>query len=198
MRKTHFRILLLILVLFPSMLFAVDDDRMEETYVLGNRTFSINLGAGVPLFFQDFDGKSYSANLDLGMHGSLEMDFFLNNYFRTGISIGGMISGGPNDDNLYMVPIVWENIYELRRYPFLIPLSLGIGMNVSQYKDITQKDLIVKPGLGAYYYINSEWAFGLDLDYWWVPQIYNRDDISNDQSRIGNFLGVTIGALYHF
>jgi len=185
-------------LLLGATLFGAEADDYEETYVLGNRTFSINLGAGLPLFFQDFGGETYPANLELGMHGALQMDVYLNDYFRTGMSIGGMINGGPNKDDLYMVPMIWENTAELRYYPFKIPVSLGMGLNISQYKDESHTDFILKPGAGFYYYINSEWAFGLDLDYWWVPQLYNENNIGSDQNRMGNFLGITLGALYHF
>lgn len=55
----------------------------------------------------------------------------------------------------------------------------------------------MRPGFGAYWDYTTSWAFGVNLYYWWIPQIYTSTALA-DQTRYGNFLTITLSALYHF
>jgi hypothetical protein len=56
-------------------------------------------------------------------------------------------------------------------------------------------DPIVRPGFGIYFDWNAEWSFGLDLTYWFVPQLNSDDSRFNS---LGNFMDANLAAEYHF
>ena len=68
-------------------------------------------------------------------------------------------------------------------------------MNVVRYQEDTYLDLILKPGVSAFWQFDVTWSFGLNLIYWWVPHI---STTSREDTRFGNFLEITLSALYNF
>ena len=66
---------------------------------------------------------------------------------------------------------------------------------MSSWKQNFTVDPIIRPGFGVYFDWSTEWSFGADMTYWFVPQL-SADDSQYDA--IGNFLDVTLSAEYHF
>ena len=175
-----------------------DDDRFVPTYSLGNQMLMINAGMFIPLFFQSLSGNMESTNLSLGGVGSLQWSAYLNNDMTLGIEGGGMFAFSPNGRNLFMLPVTVRYAYILRAFPFEFPLSLAAGFNFTRLDSQFQILPIVKPGVSAYWNYSPEWAFGVNFIYWWTPNIYQGPSPPNNQSRFGNFLEITLSALYHF
>lgn len=159
---------------------------------------SLNLGTIFPLFYTGGPGGYEDANLTVGGTGHLQWSAFLNNNWAVGGEFGGMFAFTPNQNTLFMIPLATRLTYFLRAYPFEFPLSLAAGINFSRFEENFKSDPILIPGIGAYWNYNTEWAFGLDLRWWWVPQIYTGPTPPSDDTRFGNFLASTLSVMYRF
>ena len=198
--------LLLILFIFISgSIFAASDeddddyDTYEETFSLGDQMFFINGGVFIPLFFFDRSADVMDTNLTLGGTGSLSWQVFLSNHISVGGELGGMFALSPNKRVLYMIPLTVKATYWFRFYPFEIPISLGLGGNLSILEEAAHIDFIAKPSLGFYWNFNEEWAFGANAAYWFVPQMYSGSGkVSSSHSMFGNFMDVTLSVLFRF
>jgi len=173
-------------------------DEFVPTYGLGDQLLSLNLGMLFPLFYTGGSDGLQDANLTLGGTGHLMWSSFLSNNLAVGGEFGGMFAFTPNRNTLFMIPLAARVSYFLRSYPFEFPLTLSAGMNFSRFRDNFKVDPIVIPGAGFYWNYNTEWAFGLDLRYWWVPQIYSGPEPPSEDTRFGNFLASTFSVLYRF
>lgn len=173
-------------------------ERFVPTYALGDQLLAINLGPFIPLFFYGGPDGVQDTQLSIGGTGSLHWSAFLNNNMAVGIEGGGMFALTPNNRTLFMLPLMARYTYFLRAYPWEFPLHLGAGINFSRLEENFKVDPILKPGFSVLWNYNAEWAFGVNISYWWVPQIYRGPDPPSDDSRFGNFMDVTLSALYHF
>lgn len=193
-------IVFILLLAAPMGVFAQDaEESFEPTYGLGDQMLSLNLGLFIPLFFTGGPDGLQDANLTLGGTGHLLWSAFLTNELAVGGELGGMFAFTPNRNTLFMIPLATRLTYFIRSYPFEFPLSLAAGMNFSRFGDSFKIDPIIIPGVGFYWNLNTEWAFGLDARYWWVPQIYTgQSEIPSADNRFGNFLATTLSVLYRF
>ncbi len=173
------------------------DNKQVPLYTLGDQMLCINGGLFVPLFFQAPTGAIAGTNLSLGGVGSLQWASYLNNNFNVGIELSGMFAFSPNMWALFMVPITVKASYVFRFFPFELPIYMGVGPVLTKYKEEFHVAPILKPGFSFYWMATSDWSFGLNIVYWWIPQIYT-DTTRIDQSRFGNFLEASLSALYHF
>ena len=119
---------------------------------------------------------------------------YVNSWLRVGIEVGGMFAFSPNMNTLLALPITAKASYVFSAYPFEIPVSLAVGMNIVKYIDASTIDLLLKPGVSGLWAYNASWSFGVNLNYWWSMQF--SDPAS--EGRIGNFLEITLCALYHY
>ena len=167
-------------------------------YSLGDQMLSINLGLMVPLFFNWGPEGFARTNLSVGGIGSLQWGSFINSRVALGMELAGTFMFTPNGRSLFMVPITGKVSYFFRPYPFEIPIFLGAGLNISRLDDQTKFDPILKPGASFYWAYNPEWSFGLNTVWWWVPQFYRGPEPPSGDTRVGNFLELSLSALYHF
>jgi len=199
--KQPCRIALAVIALFASSLasaFAADTPSSQPSqYSLGDQTLSINAGVFVPLFLLP-TGTSLLAgsppHLSLGAVGSLNWAAYVAPRVRLGLDVAGNFTVSPNGNSLLMLPFVAKVSYILTAYPFEIPFSLGVGMNIVKYVDKSTIDLLLRPGVSGFWIFNSSWSFGLNLN-WWFDMQFAANPAS---SRIGNFLEISLSALYHF
>ena len=199
-------LLLALLILISGSIFAASDDDEDddrdtyvESYSLGDQMFFINGGVFIPLFFFNKSCDVSKTNLTLGGTGSLCWQVFLSNHFSVGGELGGMFALSPNKRVLYMIPLTAKATYWLRFYPFEIPISLGLGGNLSILEEAAHIDFIAKPQIGFYWNFNEEWAFGANATYWFVPQIYSGSGmVESGHSMFGNFMDVTLSVLFRF
>jgi hypothetical protein len=176
-----------------------DGEIFVPTYTLGDQTLGINLGLFVPLFFLGGPDGIAATNLTLGGAGSLAWGSYITNEFKLGVEVGGSFSLTPNRRTLFLVPIVANASYIFSAYPFEFPVNVGLGMSFARLDDLLKIDPFVKAGGSFFWNYSSQWAFGANLAYWFVPQIYtDRSPAGADATRLGNFLEFTLSALYHF
>jgi hypothetical protein len=173
-----------------------EEAEFVPTYSTGDQMLSLNLGLFIPLFYTG-DGVR-DANLTLGGTGHLVWSSFVNNNLAIGGEFGGMFAFTPNQNTLFMIPLAARLSYFLRSYPFEFPLTFAAGINFSRFGENFKTDPILIPGVGFYWNYTIEWAFGLDVRYWWVPQIYQGPEPPSSDSRFGNFLATTLSVLYRF
>jgi hypothetical protein len=163
-------------------------------YALGDQTLSINAGLFIPLFFLDYQFGAAPTNLTLGGAGSLNWMAYVTSSIRVGIEVGGMFAFSPNMNVLLAVPLTAKASYVFAAYPFEIPVSLGVGMNIVKYIDASTIDLLLKPAVSGLWAFNADWSFGVNLAWWWSMQFSN----PAAEGRIGNFLEISLCALYHY
>jgi hypothetical protein len=172
-----------------------DRETVASAYGLGDQVLSISLGPMIPLFYLPNAGAE-GTNLTVGGTGSLAWSAYLTGAIRVGAEIGGVFAfSRPNTNTLLMLPILARAQYVMTFYPFEVPISLGVGMNIVKYGELRNIDLLIKPGASVLWIYDSKWSFGLNLAWWLDMQFYPSDPTQN---RIGNFLEISLSALYHY
>jgi hypothetical protein len=200
------RVVIIVLLVVAAAAFAQEAEDGEifvPTHTLGDQTLSINVGMFIPFFIAGGDQTTWGANLSLGAMGSLAWASYLTNELKVGIEAGGSFAFTPNRHSLFILPVVANASYVFQRYPFEFPVTLGLGMSVSQIELSGERyrkwDPFVKATGSFYWNYSTQFAFGANLDYWFIPQIYSAGSAAGAaESRLGTFLGVTLSALYHF
>lgn len=207
MTKTFIAIVcLLILILTP--VFSQEDIPSEDeydgfvSYSSGDQVFSINAGTIIPLFnLAPFHTEEETAigslsSAKVGVAGSLKLGFFVRDNLLLGGELAGMFSVTENR-TLYMIPLSFVTSYYFIKYPFEFPVYMNVGVSMNTLDDYFKITPLIKPGAGAYWNFNGEWAFGLNFDYWFIPELYFSEEYVSE-SRIANFLQISLSALYHF
>ena len=178
-----------------------DEEFIEPEYQLGDQYFTIRVGGFAPLFFHNpLEGEVNSTNLRLGGSGALSWQGYLNNRWSIGGELAGVFTNSVNRRTLFMVPITAKLSYLFSSWPFEFPIHIAAGGAFQSLEGDTYFGPIAKPGVGAWWNATGEWAFGVQAEYWWVPQFYRGADNRppGTDTRFGNFLDVTLGARYSF
>ena len=164
----------------------------------GDQVFSFNAGLILPLFISDtsWNFEPGFDHLSLGGVGSLEWSGHLTNEIFLGGQISGMFAITPNARTLTMIPVCARAGYIFNLYPVTIPLTLGVGFSFNQLDGLFEFTPIIKPGATFLWNINYEWSVGLNLNYWWVPEVHIGD--LKSQTRFGSFLETSFAASYYF
>ena len=166
-------------------------DIIDSPYTRGDRTFNINLGVLFPTIFSGIDSNQHG--LSIGGTGSLTFNYFLSPNFFVGGEISGSFSGTRGGNMLYIIPFGARAGYQFHYRSFEFPISLMIGAAPQRYIENGYFGLIVKPGASVFWRYNMDWSFGLNTNWWILPQLP-----SNGNNVIGNFLELTLSARYHF
>ena len=192
----------LALIVTPGLAFSQDSDGATIIpYSMGDQTFSVHAGLFLPLFFHFLSGEPVETgftHLSLGGVGGLEWGAYLDNGARLGVELGGAFAFSKLNRPLVLVPVTGVFTYEFRFFPFEVGLHAAAGINLIRLDEDLYIGAIVKPRVSAHWNYNPEWAFGLRVDYWWVPELYFGGGTLADQGGFGNFLTVTFSTLHHF
>jgi len=175
-------------------------DFYAELYTRGDRTFSITLGVLFPtVFFGSLDDKGHG--LSPGGTGTLTFNYFLTPNVFIGGELSGMFAGTRGGKMIYIIPFGARIGYQFLFRRFEFPVSLMVGAAPQRYLTDGYFGLIVKPGASMFWRYNSEWSFGLNSIWWFVPQWPRPVDVGGEMIRhntYGNFLELTLSARYHF
>ena len=180
------------------------DGSAADIFGLGDQLFSISAGGVIPLFIMGVDPVNGSLvepalpHLGIGAAGSLRWGGYLTNEISLGVELAGMFSFSVLKRTLVAVPITGLLSYTFRFFPFEVPLFVGLGVNFLKLDTDLYFGPVLKPGAAIYWNYSSEWAFGLRVEYWWIPEIYFGRTIPADQTSFGNFAAFTLSTLYHF
>ena len=166
-------------------------DFNDSPYVSGDRTFNITLGVLFPAYFSGIDSNNHG--LSMGGTGSLTFNYFLSPNFFVGGEISGSFSGTRGGNMLYLIPFGVRAGYQFHYRIFEFPISIMIGAAPQRYIENGYFGLILKPGVSAFWRYNMDWSFGLNTNWWILPQLP-----SNGNNVVGNFIELTLSARYHF
>jgi hypothetical protein len=170
-------------------------------YTRGDQLFWINIGILIPLFVTDNKGDKMERNIKLGGAGSLAYSYFLNSHLYLGAELQGSFSVTKARKFMYMVPIAVKVGYQFLVSRFEFPLSVAIG-GCSQTYDNTNNiySMFIKPQASAFFRFNPEWSFGLNVEWWVVPQITKDENKKRtpQYDATGHFMEISLAARYHF
>lgn len=174
---------------------------------LGDQMLGFNAGVYLPLFTHNPNTGVITPQIGdpdgmtLGGSGTLRWGAFLNSIMNLGLDLSWSFNFGPNDDLVsQFTPITARLSTYLRTGSFEFPIHVGVGLNVLSYKITTTLTPVVKLGVSGLYNISPDWGFGLNLMYWWVPDIYGSSTETPPpaDTRFGNFLEISLSAIYNF
>jgi len=165
-------------------------------YSLGDQVLSINAGLFVPLFLAGGSPTIGTTNLSIGGVGSIDWGAYIAPSWRIGAAIGGTFTFDPNWTALLMVPITAKLSYLIDFYPWEVPITMAVGMNIVKYSADSTIDFLMKPGTGLFWAYNSSWSFGVNLNYWFDTQFIH--GTLSGGAVAGNFLEISLCALYHY
>ena len=166
-------------------------DFVHSPYTAGDQNFILSLGALAPLvFIGEIENNEHG--ISLGAMGSLSYNYFLNGNFFLGGEIAGSFSGTRGANMLYIVPFGVRFGYQFLYRRFEIPLTLMVGAAGQRYLDKGYFGPFLKPGASMYWRYNMDFSFGLNVNWWFVPQWPK-----NEYSVYGNFLELTLSLRYH-
>jgi hypothetical protein len=169
------------------------DPYVPDLYRAGDKTFVITVGIIFPTIFTGKGLEGYSSNIGLGGMGSLGFNYFLNSNWFLGGEVGGMFAGTGGKNMVYIIPFGPRVGYQLVFKRFEVPLTLMIGAAPQSYLDKGYFGLIIKPGAAFFFRFNPDWSFGLNTNWWILPQWP-----ANGKDVVGNFLDLSLSAKYHF
>ena len=167
------------------------NEYQQTMYSRGDKTFTITLGVIIPTVFSGID--EMGSGLKVGGTGTLAFNYFLSPNFFLGGELSGMFSGTRGKNMLYIIPFGARAGYQFVFRRFEFPISLMIGAAPQKYLTEGYFGLILKPCAAGFWRFNSDWTFGLNANWWFLPQWPK-----NGQNSIGNFMEVSLSARYNF
>lgn len=169
------------------------DTYTPDLYRAGDRTFTITIGAVIPTFFSGKGMEGNSSNIKLGGMGTLAFNYFFSPHWFIGAELSGMFAATGGKNMLFVIPFGARFGYQFVVNRFEIPLTLMVGAAPQRYLEKGYFGFIIKPGVSGFYRFNADWSFGLNLQWWVLPQTPR-----NDKNVVGNFLELSVTAKYHF
>lgn len=163
------------------------------SYERGDQMVGLGLGMIFPVVFTGNNG-TIKNKTNLGGTIFLSYDYFFHANMAAGIEVNFSFNSTLGENMLYMVPMGLRFTYQLVFHPIEIPITLAVGMAPQAYLDENYLGLYLKPSLGAFWRMNSDWSFGLNGAWWWLPQVTK----PASETVHGNFATLTISARYHF
>ena len=164
-------------------------------YSLGDKTFVITLGVLFPTVFVGVDEMGHG--LTIGGTGTLAFNYFLTSHLFVGGELSGMFAGTRGKNMLYIVPFGIRVGYQFVIWRFEFPISVMVGAAPQRYLEDGYFGLIVKPGASVFWRFNPDWSFGLNGNWWFLPQ-WPRHQDGIKYNTLGNFMELTLSARYHF
>ena len=194
--KKYIIFFLLILIMYQSLCYGKEEYLIAlPGHELGDKTFSIEAGLFIPLFFQSFEGDYSDTNLTLGGNLALQFSAYINSFLRLGLELGGALSFDPNTKILLMMTMAFQTTYVISVSRFEFPVFLGAGVNFTKYDETLDDTLILlKPGFGAFWRWDANLSFGFNVSWWWNLEF----PVGEHPGMMGNFIHISPVLFYHF
>jgi hypothetical protein len=168
---------------------------LPGAYSRGDLMFTMSAGALFPILFLDGSvrpSKPYDGKIKIGGTGTLGLNYFI----TPAVFLGGEINGGFSksvNNFLLQFPFGLRAGYQFIFRRFEFPISAMIGMFSQTYLTKNYFGFFLKPEVGAYWRLNSDWSFGINTGWWWVPQW---PKLGSEYNRYGNFMSLNLSARY--
>ncbi|MDR2481310.1 MAG: hypothetical protein LBD07_03335 [Spirochaetaceae bacterium] len=170
------------------------DGKTYSVYSVGDKIFNISIGTLSSLFLTGRNYEIISNKIHIGGTGSLSYSYFLTTKIFTGGELQGSFSSTLSEIFLYMIPISWHIGYQFIYNRFEFPSSVSFGIVPQSYNGKSLLSIFSKLHGAAFYRFTNDWSFGLNTEFWWIPQ-WTKEPSKN---AYGHFLGITVSARYHF
>ncbi|MDR0313051.1 MAG: hypothetical protein LBI14_05595 [Treponema sp.] len=204
MRRAWFFLFFLFLLIYP--LAAQEEEPEDEfpdiiwdiyvpdVYRAGDMMFHITAGTIFPTIFtgSGIERNNHGINT-IGGIGALAYSYFLTPNWFIGGELRGMFIGTRAKNMLFIVPIGPYVGFQFTAGRFEFPIRLMVGIAPQLYTEDGYFGMIINPGVSVYYRFNPDWSFGLNLQWWMVPQWPK-----SGKNVLGNFLEISLSARYHF
>jgi hypothetical protein len=171
------------------------DVYMPDTYTRGDQTFIISLGLDFPtVFFNRGRLINHNFTPPLGGTGSLAYNYFFGPHFFVGGEIGGMFNYTLSESTVFIIPIGIRAGYQFVVKRFEFPLTAAIGIAPQRYLSEGYFGMFLKGGASVFFRFNPDWSFGLNSNWFWLPQWTSEPSKNVD----GNMVDLTLSVRYHF
>ena len=197
--------LFLLIFIFASPLFSQEEDIAPEDepiviwdvyepdqYMAGDQMLTISAGIIFPTIFTGSGLEGNDSNIDMGGMGNISYSFFLTPNWFVGGEFLGMFAGTGGENMLYIIALGAHGGYQVLWRRFEFPVRLMIGLAPQLYLDKNHLGIIIKPGASAFFRFNSDWSFGINTNWWILPQAP-----ANGKFVLGNFMEFSFSARYH-
>ena len=169
------------------------DTYVPDLYRAGDNIFSVTAGIMIPTIFAGKGLDGNSSNIGLGGMGMLSYTYFLSPHWFLGGELEGMFSGTGGSNMIYIIPFGLHFGYQFVLGRFEFPVQIMSGAAPQRYLDKAYFGWIIKPGISGFYRYSADWSFGLNVQWWMLPQWPK-----NGKDVFGNFLEISFTARYHF
>lgn len=163
-------------------------------YSKGDKTFTITAGLLFPAAFIQKGGTALDNHVKVGGAGSLAYNYFLNPRVFIGGEVGGMFAATLGENYLYIISTGFRAGWQFTLGRFEFPVSLLIGGATQKYLDFDLYGFFMKPSAAVFFRLNTDWSFGLNAAWWWVPQKTSEPEKDTQ----GHFFEATLSAKYRF
>ena len=190
--KRFFSTILLVLICTTAIFAQDQGDEYDDGYVYeqngaGDQFVKINIGLQIPL---NFGGQLHNG-------GSLHLGYyrFLNGWFAMGGELTASYNVSIGNKVLVMVPVTFGVLFQPSYDKFEFPIYINMGLGYETWQNMNYyPSFIAKISAGGYYRLNEMCSVGLSLDYFFIPETYS----DSSKNFCAHFMGITIGARYHF
>ena len=170
-------------------------DYTSDLYAPGDQIITISLGTVFPVVFLN-NGKEINHNFTppVGGIGSIAFSYFLSSHIFVGGEVAGLFIFTLGGNTLFSPSIGARAGYQFNFWKLEFPIAASIGMTWHNYLNHSYYGLYIKGGAGAFFRAVSDWSFGLNTNWSWLPE-WTSDKAKNVD---GNMLDIMIAARYHF
>ena len=203
MKRTLAALIALLCIALPLSAQAAKEPQMEGTdyfgglHKKGSQLISLTTGAEIPLFILPADAAATSTYpLGVGASFSLNYEYFVANRLAIGGSLCGAFNTTVGGRTLFMAPIALKLGYWWGSAPMEYTLGVDLGLNIMRLSGNGVITPFAKAGGGAFVQMTQAWSLGGQIYWWFIPELHY--GASTGLNRYGNFLEISIGALYHF
>ena len=190
------------LIALVSVLPLTAQDLQENPYFgglhkKGSQLIEINVGAGIPLFIVPASPTPGDPNpLDIGASLNIGYQYFIGNNFTIGGALCGAYNGTIGGRNLFMAPLSFRTGYWFGKGSIEASVGGDVGFVIMRLSGNGVISPFAKAGGGAYFQVTDAWSLGGQVYWWLIPEIHFGTEAA--YTRYGNFLELSLGAVYHF
>jgi hypothetical protein len=172
------------------------DTYVPDRYRAGDKHLNISAGTIIPTIFAGPGMDGHDHNIKVGGMGSLAFSYFFTPHLFFGGELRGMFAGTGAKNNLFIVTVGPYVGYQFIVDRFEFPIRFMTGISPQTYGTSEYFGWVINPGASAFFRFNPEWSFGLNMQWWMLPQ-WPKSKGSNKSFVLGNFLEISLSVRYH-
>ena len=163
----------------------IDSDYVFRASQAGDQYAKVTLSLNIP---------NKPEQLKTGGAGTLGYHYFITDNFNIGGDIGFNYLTTVGKNVYYSIPFLLKVGYQFNSGSFEVPVYLGLGGTIQNYLDKSYFGLTIKPEVGVYYRVSSDWSFGVLGGVYIMPQTFK----DKKYNYVGVITDISVGVRYHF